>query len=99
AMNGQPAPRIEVAAERRGKRVVLSVRDRGPGIPEGDLDQIFDPFFTTKEAGEGLGLGLSISMRIIEEMGGTMQARNHAAGGAIFTIDLPAAPVQDNRHE
>lgn len=91
AMELLEMPRLEIEIRRHGNRVRTSLRDRGPGIPEENLSQIFDPFFTTKEAGDGLGLGLSISMRIIEELGGTMHANNHAEGGALFTIVLPAA--------
>ena len=91
AMEGQESPHLEIDIRRIGNRIRTAVRDRGPGIADDDLAQIFDPFFTTKEAGEGLGLGLSISMRIIEELGGTMHANNHEEGGAVFIIELPAA--------
>ena len=49
---------------------------------------MFDPFFTTKGPGKGLGLGLSISYNIIRDFGGTLSARNHGGGGAVFAIDL-----------
>lgn len=95
AMENQTAGRIEVDVTIEGRQVSTAIRDSGPGIPVEDLPQIFDPFFTTKEAGEGLGLGLSISRRIIEELGGTMRASNHSDGGAVFTVELPAAPVRE----
>ncbi|HEX2885493.1 PAS domain S-box protein [Vineibacter terrae] len=85
--------RIEVtilASEDR-KRVHMSVRDNGPGIPEHALDRLFEPFFTTKPKGQGTGLGLSICHGIVAEMSGTMSARNHPDGGAVFEIDLPAS--------
>jgi C4-dicarboxylate-specific signal transduction histidine kinase len=67
--------------------VVLS--DSGPGIKEEALGRLFDPFFTTKESGEGLGLGLSITMGIIRELGGDISCRNQPNGGAQFTLRLP----------
>lgn len=99
AMSGCASPRVEILIARTETRVSLSVRDHGPGIPDADLPQIFDPFFTTKESGEGLGLGLSISLRIIEELGGTMHAVNYANGGAVFTIELPGVPEQESGNE
>jgi signal transduction histidine kinase len=72
--------------------VVIQVVDSGPGILEQDLDKIFDPFFTTKELGKGTGLGLSICARLVEGMGGHIQASNVPEGGACFTVRLPGAP-------
>ncbi|HSW31856.1 MAG TPA: ATP-binding protein [Longimicrobiales bacterium] len=69
--------------------VVIEVLDNGPGIPEEHLETIFDPFFTTKEPGKGTGLGLSICARLVEGMGGRVEASNAPDGGACFTIRLP----------
>ncbi|MBR9886029.1 MAG: PAS domain-containing sensor histidine kinase, partial [Oceanospirillales bacterium] len=80
---------IEVGVEVQGKWLKLSVHDSGPGIPAADLERIFEPFYTTKKSGQGLGLGLSISHRIIETLGGQLRAANHPDGGAVFTIELP----------
>lgn len=88
ALEGMSAPRIVIAAERRNGRIVATVRDNGPGIPEAHLSAVFDAFVTTKEAGQGLGLGLSISRRIVEELDGTLRASNHPEGGAVFTLEL-----------
>jgi two-component system, NtrC family, sensor kinase len=63
--------------------------DSGTGISAESLEKIFDPFFTTKDIGEGTGLGLAVSHRIIEEHGGIIEAENNADGGASFTIYLP----------
>ena len=68
----------------------IEISDNGPGIAEADLERIFDPFFTTKEPGEGTGLGLSICARLIEGMGGRIDAENGPDGGARFTVRLPA---------
>ncbi|MDP2957905.1 MAG: ATP-binding protein [Longimicrobiales bacterium] len=69
--------------------VVVEVRDNGSGIAPEHLETIFDPFFTTKEPGKGTGLGLSICARLVEGMGGRIQASNGPDGGACFTIRLP----------
>lgn len=66
----------------------VSVSDTGPGIHPEILQRIFDPFFTTKDEGGGLGLGLSISRGIIEDMNGEIRAAN-GADGAVFTVCLP----------
>ncbi|MGB0712543.1 MAG: sensor histidine kinase [Gammaproteobacteria bacterium] len=67
--------------------IQIHVDDNGPGIDPEHLERIFDPFFTTRE--QGLGLGLSISARIIDSMSGHLSARNRDEGGARFTIALP----------
>ena len=80
--------RIEVGLEQQGERIRLSLHDTGPGIEAEDPQQVFEPFYTTKQSGQGLGLGLSISHRIIENLGGHLTAANHPEGGAVFTLEL-----------
>ncbi len=82
---------VTIRAKAQQGRVRLTVRDTGPGIA--DPDRIFDPFYTTKEvgAGEGMGLGLSISYGIVKGFGGEISGRNRPEGGAEFTVDLDAA--------
>ncbi|MCC6501772.1 MAG: HAMP domain-containing protein [Deltaproteobacteria bacterium] len=77
--------------EGAGKYAVAEFRDTGPGITPEVMDSIFDPFFTTKEKGGGhnIGLGLSISISIIKEHGGTLEASNSPDGGAVFRVRLP----------
>ncbi len=70
--------------------VRLSVADTGSGIPEDLVDKIFDPFFTTRPVGEGTGLGLTISHRIVEEHGGTIDVESKPGKGTTFTIALPS---------
>jgi signal transduction histidine kinase len=71
-----------------GKAVVsLSVQDTGPGIATENETQIFDPFFSTKAS--GMGLGLSISQRIIEDHGGSLRLAETSSKGCIFEITLP----------
>jgi two-component system C4-dicarboxylate transport sensor histidine kinase DctB len=91
ALEGCATRRIELRAAADHDAVTLSVRDTGPGIAPEHLDQVFDPFFSTKEVGQGLGLGLSISYRIIDGFGGSVRAANHPDGGALFTVRLPRA--------
>ncbi|WP_457575906.1 sensor histidine kinase [Desulfomarina sp.] len=71
--------------------VILTVTDSGTGIAGEAMDSLFEPFFTTKDIGDGLGLGLSITYGIIQDMGGSISAENVAEGGACFTIRLPRA--------
>lgn len=93
AMGGSGTISISTVVEGEGpvKSVVAEFKDTGPGIPDDAMDKIFDPFFTTKEKGGGhnIGLGLSISMSIIKEHGGTLEALNSPGGGALFRIRLP----------
>ncbi|UTW10966.1 ATP-binding protein [Marinobacterium rhizophilum] len=90
ALEDQPDGRIDIDLECSDEVVRLSVRDSGPGISPEYLEHLFEPFFTTKKAGQGLGLGLSISHRIVESLGGQLQASNHPDGGACFTLVLRA---------
>jgi signal transduction histidine kinase len=71
----------------------LSVADRGPGIPEDELDGIFEAFVQssrTKDGSGGTGLGLAISRTIMQAHGGRITARNREGGGSVFEIVLPA---------
>jgi len=70
--------------------VVVSITDRGPGIPEESRDRIFTAFFTTKDVGKGTGLGLAISKNIVEQYGGRITFANEAPPwGATFSVHLP----------
>ena len=70
--------------------LAIEVTDNGSGLPPDVIENLFDPFFTTKSPGEGTGLGLSICARLVEGMGGTIDAANREFGGARFIIRLPA---------
>jgi PAS domain S-box-containing protein len=92
AMRQSTAPRrvvIRTAFDAATNRVRVEVSDTGPGIPAEIQAKIFEPFFTTKQAGEGTGLGLSLSRGIIQEHGGTIAVRSAPDAGTTFTIELP----------
>jgi len=74
---------------RAGYFACVQVTDNGTGIPPAALPHIFDPFFTTKPVGKGMGLGLSISYKIVKEHRGMLTAVNKSSGGAMFEIRLP----------
>ncbi|WP_251975979.1 sensor histidine kinase [Salinicola avicenniae] len=90
AMHDTEDPHLELSATRDGGWVTLGVADNGTGLTEEGLTHLFEPFYTTRAAGKGLGLGLSISQRIITDLGGRLEAQNREAGGALFLIHLPA---------
>lgn len=69
--------------------VVIEVEDNGPGIPDDIKAKIFEPFFTTKPAGQGTGLGLSVTYGIIKDHDGQIQIEDVAGGGTRFVVSLP----------
>jgi signal transduction histidine kinase len=83
-------PSVWIEARVEAGRTVISVRDNGPGIDPAIADKIFDPFFTTKEVGEGMGLGLSISYRIMEECGARISVRTEPGKFAEFLLVFPS---------
>ncbi len=91
AMQGTYLHLLVIRGEAREGRVFLTVRDTGCGLPPHIQTHLFEPFFTTKEAGAGLGLGLAISAGIVRDFGGNLFGENAEGGGALFTIELPAA--------
>lgn len=92
---------------RTAQRIVIAMRDTGPGIPAQVVDRIFNPFFTTRKT--GTGLGLAIVHRIVDAHGGHVNIRSHSHGGAVIEICLPprvsadqsrlAKPVQSHSPE
>lgn len=88
-----PGGSVEMLAEIRGKDVVVSVHDQGPGVPEDELALIFRPFYRLDASRDrksgGTGLGLAIAERAVRCHGGTIAARNAHQGGLVVEITLP----------
>jgi signal transduction histidine kinase len=82
-------PNVTVTTRKTENEVQISVADNGPGIPDGIKDKIFQPFFTTKPAGQGTGLGLSLSYDIIKAHGGDISLISDERIGSTFIIHLP----------
>ena len=93
--------RIELSSVRAGDRVLLRIRDSGPGIPVDDLPHIFDRFYrgdAARQPADGAsGLGLAIARSLVEAHGGQITAEN-VSGGAQFTIALPMSPPNESTH-
>lgn len=87
-------PKIKLSAQSGSDRIIVSVEDNGPGIPQETLRQIFDPFYTTEDVGGGMGLGLSISNTIVNNHGGSLHVETALGSGTTFSFDLPAANKQ-----
>ncbi len=97
------ASNVEVAADviepggdalSRGRYVMVSVSDSGPGIPEAQLAKIFDPFFTTKAPGQGTGLGLSMVAGFVAQSGGAVRVRSDPGVGTTFNLYFPALAAE-----
>ncbi|HLV67051.1 MAG TPA: ATP-binding protein [Polyangiaceae bacterium] len=98
AVGGRGKVRVSAALRERGPGafaaegpawVEISVRDEGPGIAPQVLEKLFVPFFTTKPT--GTGLGLAVSQRLVEEMGGRIEVTSRPGAGSTFTVVLPTA--------
>ena len=100
--------RLAIASREEDQSVVLTIADSGMGMSEDILDRIFDPFFTTKEVGEGTGLGLAVTLAMVQRLNGRIDVRSRPGEGAVFTVTLPvdrhclnggadpAAPLEDH---
>jgi signal transduction histidine kinase len=82
-------PTVSVRTKRIEDQIEIRVKDNGMGIPQRVIDKIFQPFFTTKPAGQGTGLGLSMSYDIIKAHGGEIKVETKEGEGALFIIQLP----------
>ncbi|MBF8781676.1 HAMP domain-containing histidine kinase [Pseudomonas fulva] len=86
---GQP---IEIGAHREEQRIVLSVRDHGPGVAIEHLSQLGEPFFRAPgQTATGHGLGLAIARKAAERHGGSLALNNHCQGGFLARLELPVA--------
>jgi signal transduction histidine kinase len=91
ACHGRPAAEIRISTRAEDGEVRLGVTDNGKGIAPEHLPRVFEPFFTTKDQWATVGLGLSVSYRIVAEHGGRIAVESRKGEGAVFTVCLPAA--------
>lgn len=87
--------KLAVRTGARNGKVIVSVADSGPGIPETAREELFEPFFTTKADVGAIGLGLTICRRIIRGHGGCIRAENADGAGAVITIELPGMAIEE----
>ncbi|HSO85270.1 MAG TPA: ATP-binding protein [Draconibacterium sp.] len=83
-------PSVLVSTKQNAGKIVISVKDNGPGIPASIVDKIFQPFFTTKPTGQGTGLGLSLAYDIVKAHSGELKVETKEGEGSEFTLILPA---------
>ncbi len=81
--------KLSVSTTRQGDKVAVHIADTEVGIPPEHLERIFDPFFTTKTADQGMGLGLSVSLGIVQSHGGSIEVESTVGQGSVFTVWLP----------
>jgi two-component system NtrC family sensor kinase len=92
ALQEQPPPRritLRTRHDRAADQVRITIADNGPGIPAPLRARVFEPYFTTKPTGIGTGVGLAVSLGIVEAHGGELSVECPPEGGAVFTIALP----------
>jgi signal transduction histidine kinase len=92
ALHAVPADgsgKIAILGANRGQDLVLTIRDNGVGITPDDQARIFTPFYTTKEVGRGMGLGLTITRRVITALGGSIHVQSQPGAGAQFALRVP----------
>jgi len=90
AARATPGGAVTLTVAPEGQGIRMQVEDDGPGIPNEHFARLFEPFFTTRGIGEGTGLGLSVSLGIIEQHGGVLRAENRVPeSGARFIVWLP----------
>jgi len=89
----KPGESIKVSTSSDVDFFNITVEDQGSGIKQENKDKIFDPFFTTKNVGEGSGLGLSISIGIMQYHNGSLTLSNNQHGGVNATMKLPLQAV------
>ena len=91
---------IDVNAQCEGEQVVISVADRGPGIPPADLERVFDKFYRVLDGKPntghptGSGLGLAVCKGLVEAHGGSIWVKPREGGGVIFSIALPIGTME-----
>jgi two-component system, OmpR family, sensor histidine kinase KdpD len=94
-----PDAAVDVRVERAGRRLLVSVRDRGPGVPAEEAERIFEPFHraASRPDAPGSGLGLAIARGLARANGGTLELDADAGPGSRFVLSLPTAPSRPPR--
>ncbi|RKY92702.1 MAG: hypothetical protein DRQ01_05925, partial [Ignavibacteriae bacterium] len=92
-------PNSTPEGENDEKKILISIKDNGIGIPDDHLQKIFDPFFSTKSKTEGTGLGLAITKAIIKRHKGKIEVTSKEGRGTIFNIFLPANTNGSNKEK
>ena len=92
---------VDVSVQIDGDQMVISVGDRGSGIPPADLERVFDKFYRVSGRSSvrptGSGLGLAVSKGLVEAHGGRIWAENREGGGAVFRFTLPLKKKRENK--
>ena len=89
---------IYIRTYNKNNILYVEIEDTGKGIAKENLEKIFEPFFTTKGVGEGTGLGMSISYKIIDSHGGKIEVESELNKGTKFTIILPYDGLKKKGH-
>ena len=84
---------VQITSVGEAERIVLTVDDDGPGVPDELREQVFEPFMTTKDVGKGTGLGLSVTRGLVEAAGGSIGLGRSPTGGARFELIFPRRPA------
>jgi two-component system sensor kinase FixL len=96
-MVGAPRRELVISTAANDDMVEVSVADTGPGLAPQVAAQLFQPFVTTKD--KSMGLGLSISRSIIDNLGGRLRAYPNPEGGVTFCFSLPTESIDDDEAE
>ena len=101
ALVARPEPRtIEVVTRKTGEdEVQVVIADNGVGMAAAEVSHIFEPFYTTKDPGQGTGLGLATSQRIVHQHGGVIEVVSEPGKGTIFIVRLPVRPTLERTQE
>ena len=90
---------IYIRTKEENNNLIIEIEDNGIGISKENLTKVFEPFFTTKGVGEGTGLGMSISYKIIESHGGKINIDSEVGKGTKFTITLPKDGLKEQQEK
>jgi len=89
------ASHIRLGAREAGGEAHITCADDGEGIPAANVGRLFEPFFTTRAPGAGTGLGLAVSLRILEQHGGRIDVSSMPGAGSVFTLRIPVTRITE----